>query len=56
MIRNTLARRIAAAALIGFGAVLLLLAPSASFGLVAFGLGIALELVGIALEHRDRRG
>ena len=52
MIRNRRTRRLAAAALIGAGAVLLLLAPSVHYGLVAFGLGVAIELAGIVIERR----
>lgn len=54
MIRNRRARRTLAAALAVVGGVLLLLAPSVHYGLVAFGLGIVLELAGIVVERRDR--
>ena len=54
MIRNRRIRRGLAAALIMVGGVLLLLAPSVHYGLVAFGLGIVLELAGIVVERRDR--
>lgn len=54
MIRNRRARRTLAAALVLVGGVLLLLAPSVHYGLVAFGLGIVLELAGIVIERRDR--
>ncbi len=37
------------------GALLMLFSPSVEIGLVAFGFGVALELAGLALEHRDRR-
>lgn len=53
MIRNRRIRRSAAAALIAVGIVLLVLAPSVGAGLMFFALGILLELVGLALEHRD---
>ena len=55
MIRNRRIRRLAALALIVLGGVLLLLAPSAPYGLIAFGLGVALELAGIAVERRGPR-
>lgn len=54
MIRNRLARRTLAGALVLVGGALLLLAPSVHYGLVAFGLGIVLELAGIVIERRDR--
>ncbi len=54
MIRNRRLRRSLAAALVLVGGVLLLLAPSVHQGLVAFGLGIVLELAGIVIERRDR--
>jgi hypothetical protein len=34
--------------------LLLALAPSVGAGLAFFALGIVLELLGLALEHRDR--
>jgi len=52
MIRNRRNRRLVVAALIVVGALLLLLAPSVHYGLVAFGLGVAIELAGIAIERR----
>jgi len=55
MIRNRRLRRIAALALIILGIVLLLLAPSVHYGLIAFALGVVLELAGIAIERREPR-
>ena len=52
MIRNRRVRRATAAALIVLGSALLLLAPSVQYGLIAFALGIALELAGIVIERR----
>lgn len=52
MIRNRRLRRGMAVALILLGAVLLLLAPSVHYGLIAFALGVVLELAGIAIERR----
>jgi len=46
-------RRVVAVALLVAGAALLLLSPSVGPGLVAFALGLLLEVVGIALERRD---
>ncbi len=55
MIRNRRTRRVTAAALIAVGGVLLLLAPSAHYGLIAFALGVLLELAGIVIERRGPR-
>jgi hypothetical protein len=52
MIRNRRVRRATAAVLIVLGGALLLLAPSVQYGLIAFGLGVALELAGIVVERR----
>jgi uncharacterized membrane protein HdeD (DUF308 family) len=55
MIRNRRVRRLVALALIVLGIVLLLLAPSVRYGLIAFALGVVLELAGIAIERQERR-
>jgi hypothetical protein len=55
MIRNRWLRRSLAAVLIVVGALLLLLAPSVEYGLLAFALGVALEAVGLVVEHRAPR-
>jgi hypothetical protein len=34
------------------GSLLMLLSPSVSVGLMAFGLGVVLELAGLAIERR----
>ena len=52
MIRNRPLRRGLVLALVVAGGALLLLAPSVHYGLIAFGLGVALELAGIAIERR----
>jgi hypothetical protein len=44
-----------AVALMVAGCALMLLSPSVSAGLAAFGLGLLLELVGIAIDHRASR-
>ncbi|MDP1899730.1 MAG: hypothetical protein Q8K96_04680 [Rubrivivax sp.] len=48
-------RRTVAALLVITGGALLLLSPSIGPGLVAFGLGIALEAIGLVLERRTPR-
>lgn len=52
MIRNRRLRRAIAAVLIVLGGGLMLLAPSVGPGLLAFGCGVLLELVGLAMERR----
>lgn len=54
MIKNTRVRRSAAMALLLLGGALLFLAPAAWPGAILLGLGILLEIVGIALERGDR--
>lgn len=46
------ARRIVAALLIAVGAVLMVMAPETWGGLLLIGIGIAVEVAGIALEKR----
>lgn len=53
MIRNRRVRRAVALVLIVAGGLLMWLSTSVGPGLVAFGLGVLLEVVGLALEHRD---
>ncbi len=55
MIRNKSTRRFAALGLIGVGGVLMLLAPSVWVGLIPLALGLLLEVIGIALEHDERK-
>ena len=52
MIRHTRARRASAVIIVVLGAMLMLLAPEAWPGALLLVLGVALELLGIALEHR----
>jgi uncharacterized membrane protein YccC len=52
MMRNRRLRRTVAATLIVIGAVLLWLAPSSLPGVLAFVVGIVLELLGVVLERR----
>jgi hypothetical protein len=56
MIRNRRIRRTIAGLLIAVGLLLLALAPSVGAGLAFFALGFVLELIGLALEHRDPGG
>ncbi len=53
MFKKPLARRIVAVILIALGAILMLLAPNIWQGALVLALGIVLEIVGIALEHKD---
>ncbi|MDH3210091.1 MAG: hypothetical protein OEM00_02725 [Burkholderiaceae bacterium] len=52
MIRNRRARRILSMLLMVLGGSLMLLSTSVGAGLVVFGLGVLLEVVGLALERR----
>jgi len=52
MIRNRRIRRTLVLGLVVTGGLVLLLAPSAHYGLIAFALGVVLELAGIAIERR----
>lgn len=53
MIRNRRYRRALALLLIVVGALVMLLSTSVGAGLLVFGLGVLLELIGLALERRD---
>jgi hypothetical protein len=48
-------RRAIAVALIAIGGALMLLSPAVRTGLLAFSLGVCLELLGQVLERRDPR-
>jgi hypothetical protein len=54
MLRNRGLRRAVAVVLLLIGGLLMLFAPSVQIGLLAFALGVVLELAGLALERRDR--
>jgi hypothetical protein len=56
LIRHKGLRRAVGGALVAIGAVLMWLAPEAWPGAVLLASGIALEIAGIALEHRSGRG
>lgn len=52
MLRNPRMRRTSAVTMMVLGAILMFLAPEVWQGALLFALGIALELVGIALERK----
>ncbi|MCK9382553.1 MAG: hypothetical protein M0P95_16005 [Sulfuritalea sp.] len=53
MLRKTALRRSLALVLIILGAALMFLAPETWAGLAILTTGVSLELIGIALRHRD---
>jgi uncharacterized membrane protein HdeD (DUF308 family) len=55
VIRNRRLRRGVAGVLVVAGALLMLLSPSVTLGLLPFTLGVVLELLGLAIERRDPR-
>lgn len=55
MIHNVRARRTGAAIMVVVGIMSMLAAPEIWAGLLLLILGVALELAGIALAHRDGR-
>lgn len=54
MIRNPRIRRASAVIMVVLGAILMLLAPEVWQGALLLALGVVLELLGIALEHKAR--
>ena len=52
MLRKRQSRRILTILMAVLGGVLIYLAPESWAGVVLLGLGVALEVAGIALEHR----
>ncbi|HUW51253.1 MAG TPA: hypothetical protein VMV75_09605 [Sulfuricella sp.] len=54
MIKNTRIRRTAALAMVALGAILMFLAPEVWPGALLLGLGVILEMAGIALEHKAK--
>lgn len=54
MTHRQITRRASAAIMVVLGAALMLLAPAAWPGALLLILGIALELAGIALEHKAK--
>jgi len=55
MIKNPRTRRASAIILIVLGAMLMFLAPEVWQGALLLGLGVVLELAGIALEHKAKK-
>jgi hypothetical protein len=55
MMRNSRLRRVIAVVLLVAGMALMLLSAEVGAGLLTFGLGVALELIGLLLERRGRR-
>jgi hypothetical protein len=55
MIRNRGLRRAVSGAFLATGALLMWFAPETPAGVVALVLGVALEALGIHLEHRNRK-
>ena len=53
MLKNQRSRRVLSIFLMVMGGVLMYLAPEILPGLVLLGLGVVVELVGIALERRN---
>lgn len=54
MMKNRRTRRAIAATMVALGAILMFLAPETWPGALVLILGIALELAGIALEHKAK--
>jgi hypothetical protein len=54
MIKNQRIRRAIAVAMVVLGAALMLLAPEAWPGALLLVVGVVLELLGIALEHKAK--
>jgi hypothetical protein len=54
MLKNPNTRRAIAVIMMVLGAILMFLAPEVWQGALLLALGVALELIGIALEHRAR--
>jgi len=52
MLRKRRTRRVLATLLVVLGGVLMFLAPAVWAGLAVLALGVAIELAGIALEHK----
>ncbi len=54
MLKNPRTRRSLAIGLIVVGGLLILLAPEVWAGVVMLALGVVIEVIGIALEHRNQ--
>lgn len=55
MLKNPRTRRSLAVALVVAGGALMILAPQVRAGVIMLALGVVIEVVGITLEHRDKR-
>lgn len=55
MVKNIRTRRTSAAIMVALGAILMLIAPEIWAGLLLLILGVILELVGIALGHKNNK-
>ena len=53
MLKNTALRRAVAGLLVVLGAVVMFFAPETWPGAILLALGVSLEMVGIALRHKD---
>ena len=53
MLRKRLPRRLAGALLVVLGGAFMWLAPESLAGVLLLAVGIALEAIGLRLEHRD---
>jgi protein-S-isoprenylcysteine O-methyltransferase Ste14 len=53
MMKNTALRRAVAVLLVVLGALAMLFAPETWAGAILLALGVSLEMIGIALRHRD---
>lgn len=53
--KNKQLRRVIGATLVIAGGLFMWLAPNAYAGIFLFVIGIAIELIGIGLEHKDKR-
>ena len=55
MVKHWRIRRVVSLVLVVAGILTMLLSPSVESGIALFVLGVLLELVGLALRHRDAR-
>lgn len=55
MLKKTALRRAVAALLLVLGSLVMFFAPETWPGAILLALGVSLEMIGIALRHRDTR-
>ena len=55
MVKNIRTRRTSAVIMVVLGAILMLIAPEIWAGMLLLGLGVVLELAGIALAHKAKK-